>query len=305
MNSFASTVCGVARLAYLTAMLLGLANTSRAQDEIEIELTKIYSVPKNIGSAERSILQKRYESLKAERDPVKSEVLQINSSSPVEKDSSAYTQRRKRLQELATVGQRLSAKVKTFNADVAVASSPESWIGQWLPDEKQKTATIFQAIVDPACRTWLERRAPKGRVAGTPSGLPGGPSASDLISANDGVLRIKTPFFDPRISDSERENLVAFEAGKVFWTVHGKTKVNGDQTLEEWFTEFSEHNRDLIGKLKGTAYNEYHLGTLGDLADPQSEFGHVFRGQAFGLIDKKWKTQAEAFQKRIQPLLLR
>lgn len=305
MNPLASTVRSAARLVYLTVILLGLATTALAQDEIEIELTKIYSVPKNIESAERSILQKRYESLKAEREPVKSEVLQINSSSPVEKSSSAYTQRRERLQELATVGQRLSAKIKTFNADVAIASSPESWIGQWLPDERQKTATIFQAIADPACRTWLERRAPKGRVAGTPSGLPGGPSASDLISANDGVLRIKTPFFDPRISDPERENLVAFEAGKVFWTVHANTKVNGDQTLEKWFTEFSEHNRDLISKLKATPYNGYHLEALGDLADPQSEFGHVFRGQAFGLIDKKGQTQAEAFQKRILPLLLR
>ena len=113
-------------------------------------------------------------------------------------------------------------------------------------------------------------------------------------------------------SKATRENLIAFESGKLFFTMmQGKTIKNG-KTLEKWFEDFSSLYSSTIldmREAKSKDQNE-NLVRFIDYVKPEEKFGHIFRAQALQLDKpkdekalKEWNKALREFQSYVYPLL--
>jgi len=115
-----------------------------------------------------------------------------------------------------------------------------------------------------------------------------------------------------------RENLIAFEAGKVFYANMKNKPVGEGKTLSQWFAGFASEHADAIQNMKDAKNQTGGIPTEGlgtvMIADPAwegtSAFGYIFRAQALQLEkpkDKKaqeeWDKTVSEFQKNINPLL--
>ncbi|MBE7494369.1 MAG: hypothetical protein HS117_05460 [Verrucomicrobiaceae bacterium] len=300
------------RLILVILMSLGSGVHLAAQEQqVSLKLAKIVPVPQNLPARTLDELNKRRERLDAWRSGIKQKVEEFNALGPVKPGSAADDLRRRDLAKLASETAACSAAVKKFNADVeALVPSPPagdpsaaSWTGHWEVAENKKALAALSAFKDARLKEWVEQKAPKDRVPGTPSSLP--PAASDMISANGTLLTFKNGFFDSRASDAKRENLLAFEAGKVLWSAGMTRKVDQDRSLENWFKDFLRANPGLVEELKAEQHQGEGLSELGDLADTQSQFAHVFRAKALGLGSKERQSALALFENKISPLLER
>ncbi|HRH97153.1 MAG TPA: hypothetical protein PLB55_14525 [Prosthecobacter sp.] len=297
-------------LTFAVLMSLGSSVCLAAQEQqVSLKLAKIAPLPQNLPAAMLKALNKRRERLDTWRSDIKQKVEQFNTLGPVTPGSAADTLRRRDLEKLASETAACSIAVKKFNAELEalVASTSKndpaasSGSRNWSAPENKKVLAALEAFKDAELREWIEHQAPKDRVPGTPSSLP--PAASDMISANGTMLTFKDGFFDPRASDVKRENLLAFEAGKVLWAVNMTSKVEQGRSLEDWFKDFLHKNPGLVEEMKAARHQGEGLSDLGDLADTQSQFAHVFRAKALGLGSKERQLELTLFKNKISPLL--
>ncbi|MDZ4404555.1 hypothetical protein [Prosthecobacter sp.] len=296
----------------ILVLLMSLSTTAQLaaeEQQVSIKLAKIVPVPQSLPATLLNDLNKRHERLDTWRSGIKEKVEKFNALGSFKPGSTEDALRRRDLEKLAEEAKSCSIAVKKFNAEVeALTASPStrdqaaaSWSRQWNAAENKKVLTALEAFKDAKLREWIENKAPKDRVPGTPSSLP--PAASDMISANGTMLTFKDGFFDQRASDTKRENLLAFEAGKVLWSANMTGKVDQSQSLEDWFKGFLRTNPGLVEELKAARHQGEGLSDLGDLADAQSQFAHVFRARALGLGSKERQSELNLFKNKISPLL--
>jgi hypothetical protein len=297
-------------LAFAVLLSLGAGVLPAAEEQqVPLKLAKIAPLPENLPAGTLETLKKKRERLETWRAGIKKKVEEFNNLGPVQSGSAAESLRRRDLEKLASETAALSNAVKTFNAEVEIlsgtlpASAPAmaSDTRRWSAGETQKVTACLQAFKDTELKAWVEHQAPRDRVAGTPSSLP--PAASDMISANGTRLTFKDGFFDPRATDTKRENLLAFEAGKVLWAARITSQVGQGRSLENWFTDYLHSHPGLDAELKATPHRGEALTDLGDLADPQSRFAHVFRATALGLGSPQRQSELTQFKNAIAPLL--
>ncbi|MFA6341125.1 MAG: hypothetical protein WCX27_02730 [Candidatus Paceibacterota bacterium] len=110
---------------------------------------------------------------------------------------------------------------------------------------------------------------------------------------------------------SLQENLLAFEAGKVFLTCMGKETVKGGETLESWFRHYSDKYGSVIQIMKNTKHGTESLDMISDPTfELTSAFGYAFRTQALRLEkpkdkkeQEKWKEAVREFRDNVNPIL--
>lgn len=281
-----------------------------AEQQVSIKLAKIVPLPQSLPATLLSDLNKRHERLDTWRSSIKEKVEKFNALGSFKPGSAEEILRRRDLEKLAEEAKSCSIAVKKFNAEVealAVSSSTRnqpaasSWSGHWSAPDNKKVLAALESFKDAKLREWIENKASKDRVPGTSSSLP--PAASDMISANGTMLTFKDGFFDPRASDTKRENLLAFEAGKVLWSANMTGRVDLSQSLEDWFKGFLRKNPGLVEEMKAARHQDEGLSDLGDLADTQSQFAHVFRAHALGLGSKERQSALNFFKNKIAPFL--
>jgi len=106
-----------------------------------------------------------------------------------------------------------------------------------------------------------------------------------------------------------RENLIAFESGKLFFTMMKDKPVKDGKTLETWFYGYSGRYNSTISNMRWAKHQNEDLSMIIDLPDYPSEFGYIFRAQALQLDkpkDKKarqeWDKALREFQTYVNPL---
>jgi hypothetical protein len=111
-------------------------------------------------------------------------------------------------------------------------------------------------------------------------------------------------------SRADRENLVAFEAGKVFYERIKDRPVKEWGSFDAWFSHFASKNEALIEQMRSATHGDRNFVNLGlaDIADNRSSFAFIFRVQAFRLpegqeMPKKWKEVIKGFRTRMDPFL--
>ena len=137
------------------------------------------------------------------------------------------------------------------------------------------------------------------------------PTDKDFLSpwVGDSCLIFNERFLTE--TKATRENLVAFESGKLFFTIMKNKPVKDGNTLEIWWAKYSFWHSSMIAKMqyvKSKDQNE-DLSMIRDF-DKESQFGYIFRVQALQLDkpkDKKerqeWDKNLREFRTYIDPLL--
>jgi hypothetical protein len=110
---------------------------------------------------------------------------------------------------------------------------------------------------------------------------------------------------------AKRENLIAFESGKFFFTIMKDKPVKDGKTLWSWFTDYVGLHGSTILDMREAKSKDQNEG-LSMVFDPDiaSKFGYIFRAQALQLDkpkDKKaqqeWNKAIHEFQTYIDTLL--
>jgi hypothetical protein len=291
------------------AAMLPLALLTAAE-QITIKLVRVDPIPVSYTGPDRQRLEERWRDLTDERNGIRAEVRTINEKPPVPVDSEEYAGRRKKLLEKASDARALSVRIEKFNAElktaVAANAGAPGWPGTWPEKEKDEVTAMLGRIPRTEYREWLKAKAEKIRVAAPTDSVPTSVVAtSGMISANGTQLTFKNAFFEKQVGGNQRLNLLAFEGGKVFWAMHKGDTLSNGQTLEEWHAKFVNANPGLLDSLKKAKHAGYSLSELGDLADSQSQFAHVFRAAALGMKAPQWRSELETFHDQIAPFLKR
>jgi hypothetical protein len=121
------------------------------------------------------------------------------------------------------------------------------------------------------------------------------------------VLKFRGVFFTD-ITDARRENLLAFEGGRVFWNLVKNKPLKTGGTVESWWNAFyGDHSS--IWEMKAAMHKGDALGELSD-NDPGAMMAYVFRAEALGLekpadsaARRDWEEVARAFDQHVGNLL--
>ncbi|MBI2296297.1 MAG: hypothetical protein HYU76_09770, partial [Betaproteobacteria bacterium] len=100
-----------------------------------------------------------------------------------------------------------AAKQRNLNRIVGMEREKQ-WTGNWDEKEKKLVNDALRGLKDGNLRNWITASAQLNRFKD---------NAFSPLTASGSVLRFKDGFFLGDITVANRENLIAFEAGKVFW----------------------------------------------------------------------------------------
>lgn len=208
----------------------------------------------------------------------------------------------KRINEWIALLERFNARLEQALARVPPPKPPTSpFTGSWSDGDRQIVNQSLNGLKDADLRKWIATRAELNRYK-TDTFSP--------ITANGSTLRFKDGFFQEQ--PARRENLIAFEAGKVFWNAMKERQVkdpadpNRTTTLEEWFS--ANANGRVIAEMKKAKHGGVDFSQLGDI-DAPSQFGYMFRTQALqiappgGSSRQEWDRSTRAFRAVVNPLL--
>ncbi|MBI4963710.1 MAG: hypothetical protein HY913_10590 [Desulfomonile tiedjei] len=124
------------------------------------------------------------------------------------------------------------------------------------------------------------------------------------ITADGTVLKFKGHFFQN--NPAKRDNLIAFEAGKVFWNRMKDRAVGDGRSLGRWFSDELAGNNSAIKAMQAARHGGDDLSELDDW-DTASQFAYVFRAQALGLKKPRhsgeWDEVIDEFRENVNPLL--
>ncbi|MDD5156015.1 MAG: hypothetical protein PHF11_06010 [Candidatus Omnitrophica bacterium] len=116
-------------------------------------------------------------------------------------------------------------------------------------------------------------------------------SGSNLIFTEDFLKETK----------AVRDNLIAFEAGKVFFTIMKDELLKDGRTLEAWFSEYSPKYNSVIEKMKENMQEAMNQKIFDPAGEWPSAFGYIFRTQALQL--KGWNQAIREFRTQFDPLI--
>ena len=177
--------------------------------------------------------------------------------------------------------------------------APVSFTGNWSDRDKQLVNESLRGLKDADLRSWIGSKAELNRFKA---------DNFSPLTANGSTLRFKDGFFQEQ--PARRENLIAFEAGKVFWNSMKDRRLADGSTLESWFVAYSGARGYVIADMKAARHKGDDWSGLGDLIDAPSQFGHVFRAQALQLTrpggrgsQQEWDRFTSEFRTRVNPLL--
>jgi hypothetical protein len=183
----------------------------------------------------------------------------------------------------------------------AESNSPDvaNWSGNWDKKEKELVHSALRGLRDERLRNWISANVQFNRFKD---------NNFSPLTANDSVLRFKDDFFSRVTTDPTRENLIAFEAGKVFWISMKDKPVKGGKSLEAWFVHSASGSSAIYDMREAKHRNEGFSG-LGDI-DTASQFAYIFRAQALQLnkpkgqkAQQEWDRVIREFQTHIDRFL--
>jgi hypothetical protein len=161
----------------------------------------------------------------------------------------------------------------------------------------------LQAFKDQGLKNWV--------VKNVGIEIRTGPGQQDRISPWAGNFKL---IFTKRFlteTAAMRENLMAFEAGKVLWVSMIDKSVGRDELLKTWFANFFTDHQAIIEDMHAAKHQNEGLSDIGVVDPPWdsgSTFGYIFRAQALQLPEgqeaqPEWKKAIREFQAHINPLL--
>jgi len=183
-------------------------------------------------------------------------------------------------------------------------ASSAQWSGNWNGGEKTLVQSALSTFQDAGLKNWIASVPQLNRYKN---------DNFDPVTANGTALRFKDDFFsDAKTNPARRDNLIAFEGGKVFWNMMKDRPVAGGRTLEAWFKSYIDQHQTALSEMKAARHQngQYSesLSYISDFIDPASQFGQVFRAQALNLekptqAQTEWNAVLREFQAHVQPLL--
>ncbi len=181
-----------------------------------------------------------------------------------------------------------------FEKALAGVNRPQSragWTGAWDNREQTVVQNALDKWKDGKLRSWLTENAQLNRFKS---------DTFSPITANGSELRFKDDFFT-KISAAERENLMAFEAGKVFWNSMKDQPVERGKTLESWFVGYAPEHNSVIQDMRSARHNSEGLAWVTDY-DTASQFAYLFRAQAIELEKPAGQTAQQQWQSVVRDL---
>lgn len=175
-----------------------------------------------------------------------------------------------------------------------------NWASNWSGKDRDAAVDVLRGMKDVQLMDWMAANVQFGRFPDD--------NVSPL-SASGSMLRFKDVFFDSSTSPAQRENLLAFEGGKVFYETMKDVPIDGGQTFERWFMGYYPAHGSVISDMSKARHNGQPLGTS-DLIDAHSAFGHLFRAQALELDkpigywkQKDWDAVQQTFKQHLDQVM--
>lgn len=180
--------------------------------------------------------------------------------------------------------------------DVVVAN----WSANWGTTDAGLAKVALGGFEDAGLMNWLAAHANFGRYPD---------DGTSPLSVSGSTLRFKDRFFAAGTSPAQRENLVAFEGGKLFYNRMKDTPLQGGGTLGSWFRGYYGGHTSIIEEMMDTKHGDEAVHTT-DFYDEHSRFASVFRSQALQLEKpkgywekKEWEDVMREFKLRMDQVL--
>lgn len=177
-----------------------------------------------------------------------------------------------------------------------------NWASDWRSEDRVVVVDVLRGMKDAELMDWMATHVQFGRFPDD--------NVSPL-SASGAMLRFKDVYFDRRTSPAQRENLLAFEGGKVFYETMKEVSLEDGRTFERWFLGYYPAHSSVISDMSEARHEGQPLGTT-DFVDAHSAFGHLFRAQALELErpigqdrQKDWDEVQQAFRQRLDQVMRR
>jgi hypothetical protein len=169
------------------------------------------------------------------------------------------------------------------------SSNVANWSGNWDTKEKGLAHSALRGLKDERLKNWISVNVQFNRFKD---------NNFSPLTAFDSTLRFKDDFFSGVTTDPRRENLIAFEAGKVFWIGMKDRPVEGFRSLEAWFIH-SVSGSSAIFDMKEAKHRNDGFSSLGDI-DTASQFAYIFRAQALRLSKPKGQKAQQEWNRVIR-----
>lgn len=167
------------------------------------------------------------------------------------------------------------------------------WVNTWQSADHDVARAALRGIQNEDLMVWMAAHVEFGRFAD---------DHVSPLSAAGSMLRFKDSYFDARTPPAQRENLLAFEGGKVFYETMKNVQIGDGRTFERWFLGFYPSRSSVISEMSTTSHRGQPLGTS-DLIDAHSAFAHLFRAEALALPRPKGYWQRQAWEAAQQEFL--
>lgn len=175
-----------------------------------------------------------------------------------------------------------------------------NWSANWGTTDARVAVVALGGFDDAGLMNWMAANVMFGRYPD---------DGTSALSASGSTLKFKDRFFIASTSPAKRENLIAFEGGKVFYDRMKDMPLKGGGTLGGWFRGYYGGHTSIIEVMMDTKHGDEALPTT-DLYDEYSRFAHVFRAQALQLHkpngqheQQEWDEVMREFQMHLDQVL--
>jgi hypothetical protein len=173
-----------------------------------------------------------------------------------------------------------------------------TWVGNWSPNEMKTASCALAQFQDTRFKDWIIAHIQLDRYTEDDSNsIPNSP-----VSADGSALKFRGVFFTDT-TDARRENLLAFEGGRAFWSV---VTENGSNTIGSWWWTYHQAHTSAIFNMKATKFNGESLSGLSD-NDPMGMMAYVFRAEALQLEKphnraerNEWESVVSEFENHVR-----
>lgn len=175
-----------------------------------------------------------------------------------------------------------------------------NWSDNWKSTDQDLVYSTLRGITSLDLKEWMAANVMFGRYPD---------DGTSALSASGSTLRFKDRFFSAGTSLAQRENLIAFEGGKVFYDKMKDMPLKSGGTLGSWFRTYYYRHTAMIEMMKETRHRDEEFSTT-DLYDEYSRFAHVFRAKALQLHkpegqreQREWDEVMREFQMHLDQVL--
>ena len=178
------------------------------------------------------------------------------------------------------------------------ARSLANWAGEWTEGQIQIAGCALAKFQDTRFKDWILQHTQLNRYTADDSN----PVPNNPLTAYNSVLRFRGVFFTNKTTEARRENLLAFEGGRAFWSV---VTENGTNATGQWWFTYHQSHTSIIFEMKAAKFNGENLGGLGD-NDPMAMMAYVFRAEALQLPkpqdpeqQREWEDVISEFENHV------